>query len=124
MGSVLLHRLAQGEGAISPAPAWGRKQQGRVLMGEPPLTQLLDHGSSDGHESILASLAIANVQAGWVFTAMDVTNLNADGLAHAQTAVIHQPQAGAKTRLLDRLQHLLDFGARQDNGQDFRLRDP
>src|SRR5438094_166460 len=86
---ALVHRLTQGEGAIGPTAAWGRKQQGRVLMVEPPLTQLLNDSRSDGHDSVLASLAVADVEPGWVFTTVDVANLNADGLAHAQTAMIH-----------------------------------
>src|SRR2546430_2120738 len=57
--------LAEGKGAIGPAPSWRRKEKLRILVRAPPTTQFGDHGRSDGHVTVLASFAIADVQAGW-----------------------------------------------------------
>jgi hypothetical protein len=98
--------------SAQPRPGEGNSQVG---------FRWISHGRSDGNVSVLASFAVTDVQAGWLFAAVDILNLDADRLAHAQTAVIHQPQTGAKARLLDGVEQLLDFGARQDQRQHFRF---
>src|SRR5208283_1906103 len=92
-------------------------------MRPPPVAQFLDHGRRDGYVAVLAALGVADVKAGRVLAAMDVPDFNADGFAHPQPAVVHEPEAGAEARFAHRAQNGLHLRARQDYGQDFRLGD-
>ena len=54
---------------------------------------------------------------------MDIFDLDADGFPDAQTAVVHETQAGAEARLAHGGQDALDLRAGQHHGQHLRLGD-
>ena len=54
---------------------------------------------------------------------MNVADLDGEGFADAQAAVIHEAQGGAKAGLDDGLEEGLDFSAGQDGGQDLGFGD-
>src|ERR1041385_6046826 len=103
------HGLAQGERAVSPSTSRGRKEKPRISMRAPPAAELLHHGRGDRDVTILAAFAIANVQAGRIFVAVDVGDLNGNGFTDAQPTVIHESQTGRETWLTDRSKQSADF---------------
>ena len=90
-------------------------------MGAPPAAEFVHHGGSDRHVAVLAAFAVADVQARRVVAAVDVTQADGNGLAHAQATVIHQAQAGAEASFGDCAKQRLHFDAGKDDRQDLRL---
>ena len=90
-------------------------------MDDPPVAQFLDHGRRDGHVTVLAALAVADVQTRRGFFAVEVPDFDGHRFPHAQAAMIHQPQAGPEPRLAHDRQQRLHLGAPQHDGQHFRL---
>src|SRR4051794_36316211 len=89
-----------------------------ISMSAPPGTEFLDHGRDDGHVPILAALAIADVQARRLLPAMNIAHAEGDRFPHAQPAMIDEPQTGAETGFRQGGEQGLDFGAREDHGQN------
>ena len=117
------HRLTERERPVGPAPAGRGKEEAGVTMGAPPLAQFLNQGGRQGHEAILAAFAVANVEPGRSFAAVQVGDFDENGLAHAQAAMIHEAQAGAEAGLAHGLEQGLHLGPGQDHGQDLRFGD-
>ena len=92
-------------------------------MRAPPVAQFGHHRRGQRHVPVLAALAVADVQPRRRFLAVDVAQLNPHRLAHAQAAMIHQPQTGAEPRFGEGGQQRLDFAAGQNDGQDLRFGD-
>src|SRR5678816_4357242 len=80
---ALMHGLAEGEGAVGPAPAWSGKEKAGVLVRAPPLAQLLHHAGSQRNVTVFTSFAILDVEAGRIFAAMNVFDLDAHGFAYS-----------------------------------------
>src|SRR5208282_1372723 len=117
------HGLAQRKRAVGPAPARRGKQELRVAMRAPPVAQFGDHRRGGGHVTILAALAVADVQARRGGLAVDVTDFDGHGFTYAQAAVIHQPERGAEARLAQSARKGLHLLAGQHDGQVLRLGD-
>ena len=115
---VLVHGLAQGQGAVGPAAAGSGEQEGGVLMGPPPGAQFLNHAGGQGNVALFAALAAADQQARRLLAPGDIFDPDTGGFAHAQAAVVHQTQAGAEARFTHGGQDTLDLRAGQDHGQD------
>ena len=118
---VEVHGLAEAEGAVGPTPARGGKEQRGVLVRAPPGAQLLDHGGSDRDIALLAAFAVADQQTRRLLASQNVFDLDADGFADAQPAVVHEAQASAEARLAHGGQEAFHFRARQHDGQHLRL---
>src|SRR5439155_17517054 len=121
---ALVHGLAEGEGAVGPTAARGGKEEARVLMRAPPLAQLLHHGRSQRNVTVFAPFAILDVEAGRIFAAMNVFELDAHGFTDSQAALIHQRQTSAESGFAYRSQNKLDFRAGKHNRQDLGVGDP
>jgi len=70
-----------------------------------------------------AAFPVANVEPWGIFAAVNIAHFDGDGLTDAQTTVIHQTQTGGETGFAHGGQHVLDFLAREHNGQNLRTGD-
>src|SRR5215468_6641865 len=76
---AVVHGLAESKSTVGPAAPRRGKKETRVLMRPPPLTQLLHHLRSQWDVTVLATLAIFDMEAGRVFASVDVFEFDADG---------------------------------------------
>ncbi len=94
------HRLSLGELAALPVLSQSGEEPLRIAVGLPKVAQPHQQFVGEGHLAILAALALDDAQ--HAALAVNVAGLDVNGLADAQTAVIHDGEHGPKAALVHR----------------------